>query len=195
MAWTRVHAQEKIPSLLPWLQCNSDKLYDLRQDLFINPTAFLPQTIHAGVRLRVDLLRVAFRQDSLIAQYDLRQDTLNLAVIADAGHQCDSRSPCRQRSSMLAYQGLFPGSIVTDSNRSLRRFCAQPAACFVEIDAYNLFLRSRQRRQEVAPLPGADRLGGAAKPTPLNTMRSVSSATPDNPASPTHPLYFWCRNG
>ena len=188
MAWTRVHAQEKMPSLLPWLQCNSDKLYDLRQDLFINPTAFLPQTIHAGVRLRVDLLRLAFRQDSLIAQYDLRQDTLNLAVIADAGHQCDSRSPCRQRSSMLAYQGLFPGSIVTDSNRSLRRFCAQPAACFVEVDAYNLFLRRRQRRQEIAPLPGADRLGGAAKPIPLKSTHSVSSARPGNPVSPTNPL-------
>ena len=195
MTWTRVHAQEEITCILPRLQGNSHKLNDLSQDLFVDPTAFLPKTIHAGVRLRVDLLRLAFRKDSLIAHYDLRQHRLNLGVIADAGHQCDSRSPCRQRSSMLAYQGLFPGSIVTDSNRSLRRFCAQPAACFVEIDAYNLFVRSRQRRQEVAPLPGADRLGGAAKPTPLNSMHSVSSATPDNPASPTHPLYFWRRNG
>ena len=158
MAWTRLHAQEKIPSLLPWLQRNSHKLNDIRQDLFVYPTAFLPKTIHAGVRLRVDLLRLAFRQDSLIAQDDLRQQRLNLGVVADACHQCDCRSPGRERSSMLAYQGLFPGSVATDSNRSLRRFCAQPATCFVEVDAYNLLLRRHQRRQEVAPLPGADRL-------------------------------------
>ena len=169
MTWTRVHAQEEITSLLPRLQGNSHKLNDLSQDLFVDPTAFLSKTIHAGVRLRVDLLRIGSREDSLIAHYDLRQHRLNLDVIADAGNKCDSRSPCRQRSSILPYQGLFPGSIVTDGNRSLGRFCAQWAACFIEIDAYNLMLRSRQRRQEVGPLPCADRLGGATQITRLSS--------------------------
>ena len=169
MTWTRVHAQEEISSLLPRLQGNSHKLNDLRQDLFVDPTTFLSQTIHAGVRLRIDLLRISSREDSLISQNDLRQQWLNLEVIADAGNQCDSRSPCGQRSSILPHHGLFPGSIVTDGDRSLGRFCAQWAACFIEIDAYNLLLRSRQRRQEVGPLPCAGRLGGATHITPLSS--------------------------
>ena len=72
MTWARVHAQEEIASLLPRLEGNTHQLNDLSQDLLVDPTALLSKTLHAGVRLGVDLLRITSRENSLTAHYDLR---------------------------------------------------------------------------------------------------------------------------